>query len=97
MSGWRRHGSRRRLEGEARERERQALQINDNIVQGLARVKWALEAHQYEEARAAADRTLAQAQKMVTDLLMAQGGLDEELDVARLRRDAPAGAMPTPE
>ena len=52
-----------------RARRRQALEINDNIVQGLTRVKWALEGHRQEEAQAAADETLAEAQRMVTELL----------------------------
>ena len=52
-----------------RARRRQALEINDNIVQGLTRVKWALEGHRLKEAQAAADETLAEAQRMVTELL----------------------------
>ncbi len=73
-----------------RARQRQALEINDNIVQGLARVKWALEGHRPDEARAAADETLAEAQKMVTDLLMSDSP-DGALQAGRLRRDVPAG------
>jgi hypothetical protein len=72
-------------------RERQALQINDNIVQGLARVKWALEAGNVEAAKLAADETLGEAQRMVTDLLMSKSG-DGSLHAGHLRRDAPAGA-----
>ena len=62
----------------ARTRRRQALELNDCIVQGLARVKWALEARRPEEARDAADHTLAEAQKMVSDLLAPRpaGGAD---------------------
>ena len=74
-----------------RARQQQALEINDNIVQGLARVKWALEGNRLVEAHTAADQTLADAQKMVTDLLMAESG-DGTLESGRLRRDAPAGA-----
>ena len=74
-----------------RARERQALEINDNIVQGLARVKWALEGHRPEEAQAAADETLAEAQKMVTDLLMSDTS-DGALQAGQLRRDLPAGS-----
>ena len=76
-----------------RARERQALEINDNIVQGLARVKWALETRRDGEAQTAADRTLAEAQKMVTDLLMAQSP-DGVLQAGRLRRATPAGVAP---
>lgn len=78
-----------------RARERQALEINDNIVQGLARVKWALEAHRHEEAQAAADATLAEAQRMVTDLLMA-GTPDGALQAGRLRREASLGSSARP-
>ncbi len=74
-----------------RARERQALEINDNIVQGLTRVKWALEAKQDDEALRAADETLAEAQRMVTDLLMAESD-DDALHAGRLRRAVPAGA-----
>ena len=69
-------------------RQRAALEINDNIVQGLARVKWALEGHRPQEAQAAADETLAEAQKMVTDLLMSDA-TDGALEAGRLRRDVP--------
>jgi hypothetical protein len=78
-------------EDELGARERQALQINDNIVQGLARVKWALEAGDVEAAKAAADETLGEAQRMVTDLLMSRSG-DGSLNAGHLRRDVPAGA-----
>jgi hypothetical protein len=54
-------------------------------------VKWALESQRTTEAAEAADRTLAEAQKMVTDLLMAQSP-DGKLQVSRLRRQEPAGA-----
>ena len=74
-----------------RARERQALEINDNIVQGLVRVKWALEADRRDEATTAADYALADAQRMVTDLLMAQTA-DRALQAGRLRRESPAGA-----
>lgn len=76
----------------AEERRRQALALHDNVVQGLARVTWALEASAYEHARAAADATLRDAQAMITGLL------DEHPDGARfgpgsLRR---AGGPPAP-
>ena len=53
----------------AEARRRQALALHDNVVQGLARVTWALEASGYEHARAAADATLRDAQAMITMLL----------------------------
>lgn len=65
--------SRRRGVAEAarltEERRRQALALHDNVVQGLARVTWALEASAYDHARAAADATLRDAQAMITTLL----------------------------
>jgi signal transduction histidine kinase len=50
-------------------RERQALDIHDNVVQGLTQVNWALEAGAYEVAREAARTALADAQEMVGGLL----------------------------
>lgn len=50
-------------------RRRLGLRINDGIVQGLARARWALETRRYDEAQAAADETLAEAQRIVTALL----------------------------
>jgi len=72
----------------AEERRRQALALHDNVVQGLARVTWALEASAPEHARAAADATLREAQAMITMLL------DEHPDGTRfgpgsLRREDP--------
>jgi len=87
---------RRRDAAEARRhaelRRRQALALHDNVVQGLARVTWALEASAYDHARAAADATLRDAQAMITALL------EEHPDGARfgpgsLRRE---GAEPAP-
>ncbi len=73
-------------------RRRQALEINHRIVQGLARVKWALESHRHEDAQAAADETLAEAQRMVSDLLGARSP-DRELNGPRLQRSAHAGLV----
>jgi signal transduction histidine kinase len=50
-------------------RERHALEIHDNLVQGLTAIHWALEAGAYEQARATTSATLAQAQAMIGDLL----------------------------
>ena len=50
-------------------RERQALDIHDNVVQGLTQVNWALEAGAYDVAREAARTALADAQEMVGGLL----------------------------
>ena len=62
----------RRRDGHSREleaRERHALEIHDNLVQGLTAIHWALEAGAYEQARALTAAALAQAQGMIGDLL----------------------------
>ena len=51
------------------ERERHALEIHDNLVQGLTAIHWALEAGSVEQARELTAATLAQAQGMIGDLL----------------------------
>jgi hypothetical protein len=50
-------------------RERHALEIHDNLVQGLTAIHWALEAGSVEQARELTAATLAQAQGMIGDLL----------------------------
>ncbi len=50
-------------------RRRQALEINDNVVQGLTVAKYALDAGDYDDARRAIERTLAAARHIITDLL----------------------------
>jgi signal transduction histidine kinase len=62
----RRHARRGR---ELDARERQALEIHDNLVQGLTAIHWALEAGAYEQAREATSNTLALAQTMIGELL----------------------------
>jgi signal transduction histidine kinase len=50
-------------------RERHALEIHDNLVQGLTAIHWALEAGAYDTARDLTAASLAQAQGMIGDLL----------------------------
>ncbi len=50
-------------------RERQALEIHDNLVQGLTAIHWALEAGAYAQARELTAAALAEAQAMIGDLL----------------------------
>jgi signal transduction histidine kinase len=52
-----------------RERQRQALEINDGIVQGLATAKLALELDQHAVTRDALESTLASARSLITELL----------------------------
>jgi len=55
--------------GEATIRRQQALEINDNIVQGLTVAQLALELERPEDTRAAIDDTLAKARSIITSLL----------------------------
>lgn len=50
-------------------RHKQALEINDNVVQGLAVTKYALDTGNHEYARAALQGTLGSARQIVTELL----------------------------
>ena len=50
-------------------RERHALEIHDNVVQGLTAIHWALEAGAYAQARELTAAALAQAQGMIGELL----------------------------
>ena len=56
-------------EAERQLRQRQALEINDNIVQGLTVAKYAMDAKDYARALEAVEKTLKSARKIVTDLL----------------------------
>ena len=63
--------------------ERQAIEINDNIVQGLVAAQYALERGEAEQTGAAIEATLAQAKAIIAKLL-------EEVDVSpgTLRRQS---------
>ena len=58
-----------KLFDDLRERQRQALEINDGIVQGLATAKLALELDQQAVTREALESTLASARGLITELL----------------------------
>ncbi|HEY0903693.1 MAG TPA: response regulator, partial [Marmoricola sp.] len=73
--------------GESHQRRRQALEINDNVVQGLASALYALEHEDLPHAESAISRTLAAARNMMDDLLAPSG---EELHPGDLVRSAPA-------
>ena len=66
-------------------REAQALEINDNVVQGLASAAYALQLGFNDAAAAAVQGTLASARTMVENLLAG-----DELDGPRLVRERPA-------
>jgi hypothetical protein len=55
--------------GESQQRRRQALEINDNIVQGLAIAKYWAQRGQTEESIQAIDETLGRARRLITDQL----------------------------
>lgn len=74
-------------------REAQALQMHDNIVQGLAHAKLALELGQREEGYQAIEETLAASRRIITDVL-GQEGHGLALGAGDIRRKTPAGGGP---
>ena len=76
---------------EAERRRLSALQINDDIVQGLAVVSLALSLGEEDRARAEVDRTLAAARGIITDLLGEPTG---SVAPGSLRRTTPVSAPP---
>ena len=85
------------IDQEQRRRHREALEIHDNIVQGLATAKLSLELGETQAGMAALEETLEAARKLVSDLLDGIGigadGPDPAIDLTAgaLRRDTPAG------
>jgi hypothetical protein len=73
-------------------RERQALEINDNIVQGLTVAKYALNIGAEDRSSQAIDDTLARARAIITDLL-GEPGTAIEFGPGDLRRAAPAAVV----
>ena len=61
------------------DRERHALEIHDNLVQGLTAIHWALEAGAYEQAREATGWDLA----VASDLKTSEEPTAEELEALR--------------
>ncbi|MGH2755434.1 MAG: hypothetical protein ACRDLB_13525 [Actinomycetota bacterium] len=74
---------------ESQLRRKQALEINDNIVQGLAVAKYAFEAGQNSEGMAAVEGTLAAARSIISKLLE-EIGREEPLGPGSLVRDEAA-------
>ena len=52
-------------------RLRQAAEVNDSLIQGMAAAKWSLEAGRTEAATAALEETIASGQRLVSDALRA--------------------------
>lgn len=73
--------------GESQQRRRQALEINDNVVQGLASAVYSLEQEDVRQATSFIERTLAAARDMMDDLLEPSG---EELHPGDLVRSTAA-------
>jgi len=73
-------------EAQAAANRKQALLLNDAVVQGLAVGKLALETGKHEEALKSVGATLERAKKIVTSLLSESG---DEIDPGDLVRDEP--------
>jgi len=72
-----------------RERQRQALEIHDNIVQGLATAKMSFEVDDRERGMAAVEQTLAASRKIISDMLgSAEAGTNLGAGDLRRRRAA---------
>ena len=81
-----------RLElAEAQIRRQQALEINDNIVQGLAVAKYAMDLGEDEKLRDAIEGTLAAARAIISDLLEEVGDDDVFGPTALVRDRAATG------
>ena len=80
---------------EAKVRRRQALEINDNVVQALSAAVVALEQGDISASTVHVDRTLAAARQMMNDLLDQLDG--EDLQPGDLVRAAPSRATVTAE
>jgi signal transduction histidine kinase len=72
-----------------KERQRQALEINDNIVQGLFVAQTALALEEREISEEALRQTLASARQIISDLL-GEGGTEAALEPGALVRRQPA-------
>jgi len=73
--------------GQSQQRRRQALEINDNVVQGLTSAVYSLEQEDIRQASSFIERTLAAARDMMDDLLEPSG---EELHPGDLVRSSAA-------
>jgi signal transduction histidine kinase len=81
------------LFADLKERQRSALEINDNIVQGLTLAQYRYEAGQHEAAHEAVVKTLAAARKMMSDLVDPSIGMPiEPGDLVRTVAAQPTGA-----
>lgn len=77
-------------------RQRQALEINDNVVQGLTVAKYAMDAGDMARAKEAVEHTLMSARHIVTDLLNEDDADDLKLGPGDLIRLEPATVVLAP-
>ncbi|MFL6155836.1 MAG: hypothetical protein ACJ72D_07095 [Marmoricola sp.] len=82
------HGA--QLFEDLRQRERQALELNDTVLQGLVVAKMALDLNQPDRSQEALTSSIAAASRIITGLLGSTG------DGAGLVRSAPAELDPSP-
>lgn len=80
--------------GESHQRRRQALEINDNVVQGLTSAIYSLEQEDVDRAGSYISRTLTAARNMMDDLLEPSG---EQLHPGDLIRSAAANLDSAPQ
>jgi hypothetical protein len=78
-------------------RQRSALEINDNIVQGLALAQYRYESGRPEEAHAAVVATLANARRMMSDLVDPTTVRGHAIEPGDLVRSVPAQAVSSPD
>jgi hypothetical protein len=72
-----------------RARQRRAIEINDNVVQGLTRAKLALDMGEKVEGDQAVAETLGKARHIITELLG-----DDDVKAGSLRRKTPGDRAP---
>jgi hypothetical protein len=78
-------GERRRLERAAL-LHREAIEINDSLVQGMAAAKWSLEAGQVETALRLLDQTISNGHELVSGLIR-RADMGSHAEVVRTRED----------
>lgn len=83
------HGA--KLFDDLKERQRQAVELNDNVVQGLVAAQLALSLDEKEIGAEAVAETLAKARAIITDLL-GESGSELELGPGDLVRGRAAGS-----
>ncbi|MEU4605433.1 hypothetical protein AB0F43_20820 [Kribbella sp. NPDC023972] len=79
---------RRQLEAEALLR-REAIEINDSLVQGMAAARWSFEAGRMDAGMRTLDETIIQGQDLVSDLIRRAGMADRTEQVGGAARSGP--------